>query len=719
MKKLAIFAAALMLSTISHADHWIADQNGCKTYAGNVPAGITATWTGGCKNGYVNGRGILRAYHDGSPFQTYSGEMKEGHKHGKGVLVPATSLHDRYEGEFVNDKFQGLGVMRAEYGSRFFYGKYQSQVTPGYGYSLIEGEWADDDFKMKHSMARTTASQILWARPAIFERDTTPQGSVPLFSDVVPYTDMDSVCDKPDDVSQKGRWLLDNNQGVAIDLNNGLMFKRHPLGTEWVKGKSAFTGLPTMYQQAPPSAGEYLKLSGWRVTDLDEARDMHTKCLKNKKRYSRFNDAIFPVQAQNAKLYVVTPMMGPYKTTCRLMITRDGPFNLDWSKFMDHDEMLSLSRSGSYSGCVSGGPEKGIAYPVRKLTTYEQVNYERIFEEKVGTTPSQKAYVSYLYGEKIDGSFNATGSGDGLMEYRYKNFYYGKFSRYVPHGKGVYLDRDGNRYEGSAVNGSVQNMEKKECKLQTDVFHTLISSVKPFYWDPMNANMTQHTHWLGACIDGVADGAGIVVTWVSVPEFKKEGLTAEAFFYSFMSMKKGVPTGEYVVSGGIYSNAEASRPAELEVGKISNGKIERNYAQENRDRAIEGVNRLMGAAIGYVGKMIAEGARAQQAACREGTCNFVSVTFDVTSGFSTEGLDRVFSMQPEDEATGKVEPSASKQGAAIHKTIKPSVAGYYRWNASWDKGSKACNGRFYVTGSKPNLGINVYTDCKDAGTREF
>lgn len=110
-----------------------------------------------------------------------------------------------------------------------------------------------------------------------------------------------------------------------------------------------------------------------------------------------------------------------------------------------------------------------------------------------------------------------------------------------------------------------------------------------------------------------------------------------------------------------------------------------------------------------------ERASARERASSCSSCgNYVMVYFDVVAGFSTKGVDRVFSMSAPDGFAGHIQPNADKKGVAIHKNkyVKNGdISGYYQWSASWDKGQKFCSGKIYISGNK-NVLLNVYEDCK-------
>ena len=62
--------------------------------------------------------------------------------------------------------------------------------------------------------------------------------------------------------------------------------------------------------------------------------------------------------------------------------------------------------------------------------------------------------------------------------------------------------------------------------------------------------------------------------------------------------------------------------------------------------------------------------------------------------------------------------SKTSSHGAIYKGIN-GIAGYYNYSFQSDSGKIGCSGRIYVSGKKQHLRLNVYGNCKDAGSGEF
>jgi hypothetical protein len=104
------------------------------------------SYVGGCRDGKAEGPGTAK----GSA--VYTGEFREGKKHGRGVKTWAWG--DRYEGDFLNDAKHGVG--RYSWGARSAFagdryeGGFESDKRNGYGVYVwasgdaYAGPWKDD-----------------------------------------------------------------------------------------------------------------------------------------------------------------------------------------------------------------------------------------------------------------------------------------------------------------------------------------------------------------------------------------------------------------------------------------------------------------------------------------------------------------------------------------------------------------------------------------------
>jgi hypothetical protein len=112
---LGIVAAAAILflpfNAIAQTDNsdnaampdWITTTNQpCKIWNPEPRPDESVTWSGGCKDGFASGKGILRWTEDGKPDVEFDGQYANGKRNGPGVMI--TPDGDRVEGVWVNDK---------------------------------------------------------------------------------------------------------------------------------------------------------------------------------------------------------------------------------------------------------------------------------------------------------------------------------------------------------------------------------------------------------------------------------------------------------------------------------------------------------------------------------------------------------------------------------------------------------------------------------------
>ena len=106
---------------------------------------LQAGYSGPCAIGLAEGEGSA------SGFAQYRGGFKAGRKHGKGVKIWPSG--DRYEGEFVDDRKEGVGSYtwgRGQWAGERYEGGYRSDRRHGFGvYSwpsgdLYAGNWDND-----------------------------------------------------------------------------------------------------------------------------------------------------------------------------------------------------------------------------------------------------------------------------------------------------------------------------------------------------------------------------------------------------------------------------------------------------------------------------------------------------------------------------------------------------------------------------------------------
>ena len=111
---------------------------GCKI-AGS--RGNSVSWSGGCVDGFAQGRGTARWTGPNNLVDQFEGDMRGGQRHGRGVFLWISGSQwtgDRYDGDFLNNKFHGRGVYLWKNGNRY------------------DGEWRNNDFNGHGTMQWAT-----------------------------------------------------------------------------------------------------------------------------------------------------------------------------------------------------------------------------------------------------------------------------------------------------------------------------------------------------------------------------------------------------------------------------------------------------------------------------------------------------------------------------------------------------------------------------------
>jgi hypothetical protein len=90
---------------------WIADAKGCKISNPSPKPNETVKWSGACKNGFAEGKGVLEYAVDGKPGARYEGQLKRGRFDGRGMLrTPDGAV---YDGDWVDGTQDGYGEYTA------------------------------------------------------------------------------------------------------------------------------------------------------------------------------------------------------------------------------------------------------------------------------------------------------------------------------------------------------------------------------------------------------------------------------------------------------------------------------------------------------------------------------------------------------------------------------------------------------------------------------
>ncbi len=148
---LALLAWTLAATVaLAEEGRWQALENNpsCVVWNANPQSNERVTWSGACAEGKAEGRGtqVWRYLEDGDWKESkYTGEMKDGKRHGSGVYVRASG--SRYEGGYRDGKKHGRGIYVWASGSRYE-GGYRDGKKHGRGvYVWADGDRYEGDFR--------------------------------------------------------------------------------------------------------------------------------------------------------------------------------------------------------------------------------------------------------------------------------------------------------------------------------------------------------------------------------------------------------------------------------------------------------------------------------------------------------------------------------------------------------------------------------------------
>ena len=132
-----LFAFSLSAHAEPPQTHWVADSFGCKV-ANPQPQPIeTITWSGHCKDGFVDGAGTVAWFSEGKVNGITSGTFKEGKLIGKGYVTLPHAVYprvnvgnrdvdvrrtwpfgSRLDGEFLENQLIGDGIITTPDGQK-------------------------------------------------------------------------------------------------------------------------------------------------------------------------------------------------------------------------------------------------------------------------------------------------------------------------------------------------------------------------------------------------------------------------------------------------------------------------------------------------------------------------------------------------------------------------------------------------------------------------
>jgi hypothetical protein len=146
---------------------WTADSKaGCRVWNSRPLPNESVTWSGACKNGYAQGKGVEQWYRDGKPGNRIEGEFHDGMIRRGNVRYPNGDSYDgdlnggrsghgiytsakgvRYEGEWRDDKRNGRGALSWPNGDRYE-GEFRDGRANGHGlFKSAQGYSYDGDYR--------------------------------------------------------------------------------------------------------------------------------------------------------------------------------------------------------------------------------------------------------------------------------------------------------------------------------------------------------------------------------------------------------------------------------------------------------------------------------------------------------------------------------------------------------------------------------------------
>jgi hypothetical protein len=129
------------------ASSWIADaKTGCKVWNPHPSPGEKAMWTGPCKDGFADGKGVLDWLRAGSQYERDEGEWRGGRQVGEGKQ---TWSGGQYKGQLSDSLPHGTGVLifgEARYDGAFLNGRPNGRGALTNKAGTFEGTWTDGCF---------------------------------------------------------------------------------------------------------------------------------------------------------------------------------------------------------------------------------------------------------------------------------------------------------------------------------------------------------------------------------------------------------------------------------------------------------------------------------------------------------------------------------------------------------------------------------------------
>ena len=105
--------ASVQISWTAPCDdgNWLMDtEAGCRMWDWHPNPDDKVVWSGGCKGGLKDGRGVAQWFEDGLPVDRFEGVYRQGKREGLGRYE--WNDKDRFEGEFADNVPNGYGTVK-------------------------------------------------------------------------------------------------------------------------------------------------------------------------------------------------------------------------------------------------------------------------------------------------------------------------------------------------------------------------------------------------------------------------------------------------------------------------------------------------------------------------------------------------------------------------------------------------------------------------------
>jgi hypothetical protein len=146
--QIALASAFLLCApAVAQAGDWIADaKTGCKVWNPQPSASEAVRWSGPCKDGFADGKGVLDWLRGGSQYERDEGLWRAGRQTGEGTQ---TWPGGQYKGQFSESLPHGRGVLasgEARYDGAFLNGKPNGKGALTNASGTFDGTWSDGCF---------------------------------------------------------------------------------------------------------------------------------------------------------------------------------------------------------------------------------------------------------------------------------------------------------------------------------------------------------------------------------------------------------------------------------------------------------------------------------------------------------------------------------------------------------------------------------------------